>query len=559
MRLLITKFQDFFDPSVPGLGVLRLPTGYGKTELFLQFAEMACDGNIERAVYVSPLRTLNEDLYRKLVERVPCLRENSDILAREYMERRESPFFHKKVIVTTIDTIGMHLHKIPIPELRALLRGFFKKDFSTRGHYPVSRSNVSESLVFIDEPHLMVLEKGMKQMFYNTLYYLLGTGATVVLASATIPGSMISNAKKLLETTRDMLKIDIKYTECLYGEKCGEADGRDEDFEEKALAKRVSISMSESLNDSLSLAIKRKREGKRVLIILNTRETVLKAQRKLLELGEMPILLHGLLSKNDREERTSELLDMYKRGESYIALATSVVEAGIDISSDFMVAELSPLPSLIQRAGRLLRKDEDVDGELVILTTERRGPYDAKEVEVTKDLLVERLNRVALKAPWGKEGKMGYMKLVEEWDGLMRSDEGHIQYRKDNIKYKKDILSLSPRDQTLNINDFLTGELGRRIVSINAFIEGRRGDSVSVPVQDLFAYPKDRLLNEIRNIETCRENGKVLSKEEFINEIETMLSRERSIEKVNLYLKENCIESISISEDLYADIAYGGR
>ncbi|MGC8997761.1 MAG: hypothetical protein ACP5J1_07820, partial [Fervidicoccaceae archaeon] len=103
------------------------------------------------------------------------------------------------------------------------------------------------------------------------------------------------------------------------------------------------------------------------------------------------------------------------------------------------------------------------------------------------------------------------------------------------------------------------GELGRRIVSINAFIEGRRGDSVSVPVQDLFAYPKDRLLNEIRNIETCRENGKVLSKEEFINEIETMLSRERSIEKVNLYLKENCIESISISEDLYADIAYGGR
>ncbi|MGC9187658.1 MAG: hypothetical protein ACP5GN_08260, partial [Fervidicoccaceae archaeon] len=54
---------------------------------------------------------------------------NLYIPAMVFYEYRFLPYnflFHKKVIVTTIDTIGMHLHKIPVPELRALLRGFIR-------------------------------------------------------------------------------------------------------------------------------------------------------------------------------------------------------------------------------------------------------------------------------------------------------------------------------------------------------------------------------------------------------------------------------------------------
>jgi CRISPR-associated endonuclease/helicase Cas3 len=555
MRLLVKKFIDEFDPEKPSLIVLKLPTGYGKTELFIELANKV-GKEIERAIYVSPLRALNENLYKKLLERCSCSKEN---IARQYMERDESPFFNKPIIITTIDTLGLHIHKLPPPELSSIIKGFIENDILTRGHYHISRGNMVDSLIFIDEPHLMVVETGLRNLFYNSLFYLLSSLSTVILASASITKGILLEIKKILIEVQGIVGEKIEYKECLYGEKCDFCEVYiDEEFDKEARKKNVSLEIkNESYKDVIKEVVEKNNE-KRILIVVNRRDKAVEIYKSLVNKYPYVYILHGLLSTKDRETILNDILGTHKQ--RYIIVATQVIEAGVDISSDILITETAPIQSLIQRLGRLARWDGEESGKAIIVYDDQFYPYNADEVTTTLNILKERVKDIRIKIPISHNSYIGYMQLADEI-------EEKLGFKNDRIIPESKILALSPIEQEINIVKLLMGELGRNAFGIKANIENRYDEFIHIPFYVINKIKQAGLMDEILQIITLKDQKigeeKDLLLSRIIEKIEKIEKSNNNRSKYLLELNELIIKNnmryIVISEKLYNKLAYNGE
>lgn len=97
----------------------------------------------------------------------------------------------------------------------------------------------------------------------------------------------------------------------------------------------------------------RHRSGTRTLVVINTvdrAQAVYDALTKIDTSGRV-LLLHSRFRPGDRGQRTTQVLD----AEDVIVVSTQVLEAGIDTTSELLVTELAPWPSIVQRAGRCNR------------------------------------------------------------------------------------------------------------------------------------------------------------------------------------------------------------
>lgn len=70
------------------------------------------------------------------------------------------------------------------------------------------------------------------------------------------------------------------------------------------------------------------------------------------------VLLHSRFRPVDRELQQNRLKDSLDPQAGQIVVATQVVEAGVDLSSAILWTEIAPLPSIVQRLGRLNRAGE---------------------------------------------------------------------------------------------------------------------------------------------------------------------------------------------------------
>ncbi len=123
------------------------------------------------------------------------------------------------------------------------------------------------------------------------------------------------------------------------------------------------------------------KEGKRVLVILNTVRTAQKIYEDIAKANKENIylrLLHSKFTFKDRKKIEEEIVGHYDEnnnwvigtfgnpkpddeGEGKILIATQVVEASLDIDADILYTELAPIDSLIQRMGRILRRIRDTN------------------------------------------------------------------------------------------------------------------------------------------------------------------------------------------------------
>jgi CRISPR-associated endonuclease/helicase Cas3 len=70
------------------------------------------------------------------------------------------------------------------------------------------------------------------------------------------------------------------------------------------------------------------------------------------------VLLHSRFRPKDRDAQMERLKTPNGKNGGQIVVATQVVEAGVDVSSGILWSEIAPLPSIIQRLGRLNRAGE---------------------------------------------------------------------------------------------------------------------------------------------------------------------------------------------------------
>lgn len=101
-------------------------------------------------------------------------------------------------------------------------------------------------------------------------------------------------------------------------------------------------------------------EGKNCLIVLNTRKAAIETYKYLSEnmRGYEFFCLTTYLIPKDRKKKIEEIKNNVKNHEKIIVISTQMIEAGVDVSFEYVFRDLGPFDSIVQVAGRCNRSGE---------------------------------------------------------------------------------------------------------------------------------------------------------------------------------------------------------
>ncbi|BDC18758.1 CRISPR-associated helicase Cas3' [Acidianus sp. HS-5] len=370
--------------------ILNFPTGYGKTTLSIELAKWLSThttSNFSRLIHVVPTRSLVEDIAKRsagLKYAVQYSFAPSEL---------KSPNFLAKFVITTYDSFLLNLYKASVGE-----------PFSVHGHYDLPRFSIYTSLVHFDEFHLMN-EGNSWTSLIGAISHLSKVGVNFILSSATPNKSL---EEEIINNSKNVVKVSVvrNYGDSIKNRECKEIGrGEYECSTGKELYKVVEVREEVKVPDIDVKFIDGDDFSKfidgRTIIVVNTVDKAISIYEKLRDLD--PCLIHSRFKISDRMKINLD--------ECKLIISTQVIEVGVDMSSDVMITEQAPLPSIVQRVGRLLRRKEKEKGILYIWRSGDYAPYDKSEVDNTLNALKD--NDVCLKDPYGCYGKKGYAEVMD--------------------------------------------------------------------------------------------------------------------------------------------------
>ncbi|MEW6245288.1 MAG: CRISPR-associated helicase Cas3' [Nitrospirota bacterium] len=325
--------------------VLRAPTGAGKTwSVLAPFLFPSWNNQPMRLIYVLPLRTLAQGIYREALDAAKrlglAIESQQDSQGREMVspfvtlqtgEQPDDRFFDRgRIIVTTYDQ---------------LLSGFLCSPYglSDRLHN-VNAAAVAGSLVVFDEFHLMEPHRAFLTAVAGLRLFQHLSQTVWMTATATQP---------LQQMLQDALRaVPIPANDAEMRELLASLPSVSQ------VTRRITLESTRMSADAILAHHER-----RSLVLLNTvgrAQAMFEALRHAIEarkLGVPLLLLHSRFFKEDRRAKEAQLRSLFGRGTQgpAILVATQVVEAGLDISCDHLHTEICPMNALVQRAGRCAR------------------------------------------------------------------------------------------------------------------------------------------------------------------------------------------------------------
>ena len=144
-----------------------------------------------------------------------------------------------------------------------------------------------------------------------------------------------------------------------------------------------------------------KSEKLKILWISNT---VIRTQAVFdeLKLRGLPVkTYHSRFKYEDRKNRHREVIDGFDRtksDESMIAVTTQVAEMSLDLDADILITEIAPVPSVIQRLGRLNRfinvenRGKPRTAYFIMLDDKEMLPYKKAEIKLCEKWLDKLIN-----------------------------------------------------------------------------------------------------------------------------------------------------------------------
>jgi len=345
--------------------LVRAPTGWGKTAASLSYAI----GKGSKIIYVLPTITSIKSFYDDLCtlfgkENVGEFFYYADVEARkreeaDFKELMFSSYFAKPVIITTLDQLLLTFLQV--------------------GKYFLKRPHLRNSVIILDEVHTF-----SQNMLYILSYFLEKFSKIynlrLCIMSATFPSVLRKHFENLLK------KVEKLWL--------------NEEFKN---IRRVMFRLKE--NDILDVIEKiveiyrASRKSFRMAIVCNTveksQEVFKKLQSLLSELNSKinAELLHSRFIYKHRCEKEDRINNWIRNGESFILVATQVVEVSLDISFDFMITKCAPLEALVQRFGRVNRyrnKTEEINVWITFpseMNIKKRYPYEKEDITNTWKLL----------------------------------------------------------------------------------------------------------------------------------------------------------------------------
>ena len=387
--------------------ILSAPPGYGKTMITYTLGYLTAKNLgpfAPRVIHVLPLRSIIDDCYIRLFndDGEPKIPEFSHYnVARQMLSAHESPWLQKSLIFTTIDTFTYCSLRLPPTESRKIIKR------KTLGHGLYTKSAIISSSIVLDEVQLFLEENlRLASVFASLLKWLTIMRLPLVVMSATLPKRIELFIKRQCHVPSVTLR---------YGK-----DFRDQNFDDERLSKDLKTSIiSGDLNKIVESGVALAESYNKVLIVVNTVERCRSVAHALKRHGCQPLVLHGKIVRKDRDERLKKLA-----GNTWIAVTTQVIEAGVDVSADILLSDAAPPCSLIQRGGRVLRHSgkSQQEGEIIIIKDKRAisgdrayGIYNKELVRASLEFLEKHGSILIWHLPYVDDaGLIGYEDFIEK-------------------------------------------------------------------------------------------------------------------------------------------------
>jgi ATP-dependent Lhr-like helicase len=361
--------------------ILIAPTGSGKTEAaILPVLTMIRDSNVEKskgikALYITPLRSLNNDVFRRIEKYSNYLGLSLEIRHGDTsaVKKKKMANHPPDVLITTPETLGIIL-------TNSILIGHL----------------ASVEWVIVDEVHeLLPNERGSHlSMSLERLEKVARNRPSRIGLSASVAdpreaGRFVAgsgrNIAVLMDRSLREYDIEIKYVNGSINDVC-----------------RLILTYVDPMIH----------EGKSILVFTNTRDeaeyigTILKSRARF-----GVDVHHGSLSKTSREETEKKL----REGSAGLVVCTSSLELGLDIGSvDLVIHYGSPrqISKLVQRIGRSRHNnrrsakgliitsshDDELEAHAILCRT-RKGEMEEQEIhQMPFDVMAHHLVGISLQA-----------------------------------------------------------------------------------------------------------------------------------------------------------------
>lgn len=390
----------------PGLFSLTVPTGGGKTLTSLAFAlDHAISHGLDRIVYVIPYTSIIEqtaEVFREAVGRDGDVLEHHSAVewdlqgdpalddeGREGLKklRRDAENWDERIIVTTSVQ-------------------FFESLFAARTSACRKLHNLAKCVIILDEAQTLPLPL-LRPCMAAIETLATGYGSSVVLCTATQPAlNKQDGFAKGLENVRE-LAPDPQH---LYTQ---------------LKRVRVEVAADPVTDDALAAQL---RGAEQVLCIVNSRAH---ARDLFGQIKDAPGARHltTLMCPLHRRAALAEILQELKDQRPVRLIATSLIEAGVDVDFPTVWRAETGLDSIAQAAGRCNREGRMAEGIVhVFRTADADGPKAPPAVKqfaaATREVL-----RVHGNDPLGLEAISAYFSLVywakgpEQLDAAMLGDK----------------------------------------------------------------------------------------------------------------------------------------
>jgi CRISPR-associated endonuclease/helicase Cas3 len=336
--------------------VLMAPTGSGKTEAALLWA--VAQANTPRLFYVLPFQASMNAMERRLTE---------DEVDGEGKVTREAPFKRQVGLEHSRSTLALYkkyldedpskenavkmarqamnlarLHYFPVRILTPYQ--LLKAPYRLSG-YESLLSDCFNGVFVFDEIHAFEPER-LAQILAMVKHLRQHYGARFLMMSATLPGLLRERLSDALGSVKMITAAPKLY----------------EDFRRHALHLREGDLLDAAHMQHIAEAA---RGGTSVLVCCNTVKRALEARRVLMELlgGDAKVeMLHGRFNGKDRLVKESVVREATgsrsQNRKPIMLVATQVVEVSLDIDLDEIYTDPAPLEALLQRFGRINRRQK---------------------------------------------------------------------------------------------------------------------------------------------------------------------------------------------------------
>lgn len=317
----------------PGLFSLTVPTGGGKTLASLAFAlDHAIRHGLRRVIFVIPFTSIveqNAAVFRAALGPLgeAAVLEHHSAFAAPKSSRDEPDRYQAQ------EKLKLAMENWDAPIVVTTAVQFFESLFAARPSQCRKLHNITGSVVILDEAQTLPL-KLLRPAVAAIDELARNYRSSIVLCTATQPALNAPDFKGGLADVRELAP------------------------EPPALFRRldrVRVRHIGTLDDAALTALLRERE--QVLCIVNNRRH---ARAVYQSLADLPGARHltTLMCAKHRSEVLAEIRGMLRRGEPCRLAATSLIEAGVDVSFPRVFRAEAGLDSVAQAAGRCNRNGE---------------------------------------------------------------------------------------------------------------------------------------------------------------------------------------------------------